>query len=229
MLFQKTNQFLQTPNFALGPEDIPTFEQGRTPSSRITLHRLRAYDTFDLDEAKRHCDHKLAAKQSPSPAVCYSLGLQVDAVFRGTKPPESQPPAIILDFLYGVASYALWKSGNDVHAVLKKYRQDHYASIPTPPRAPLSDDDSPDEKDDPLDSDYNPGPSGKPKIVEGGVRRGYKMVEAMDELNLVLMLLCGTTPDEVARRREKEMEEEEQRAQEAGRSKVVNWLKTDTA
>jgi len=54
------------------------------------------------------------------------------------------------------------------------------------------------------------------------------MARAMDELNLVLMSLCGTTPDEVSRRREKEMEEEEQNAQEAGKRKVAEWLPTDT-
>jgi len=54
------------------------------------------------------------------------------------------------------------------------------------------------------------------------------MARAMDEMNLVMMLLCGTTPDKVARRREKQMEEEEQRAQEAGKMKVVEWLQTDS-
>ena len=167
------------------------------------------FNNFSFDKAKRYCDHELAAGQSPNPAVCYPLGLQVDAIFRGTKASESQPSAIILDFLYGVASYALWNSENDAHAVLKKYRKDHYESIPMPPPAPLSDD------DDNLDD------IGQSKIVEGGVRRGDKMARAMDELNLVLMLLSGTTPDEVARRREKEMEEQEQKAQEAGKRKVV--------
>ena len=177
---------------------------------------MKALDNFDFDEAKRYCDHKLAAGQPPNPNICYVLGLQVDAVFRGAKAAESQPPAIILDFLYGVASYALWKSGKDPHAVLKKYRKDHYESIPMPPPAPLSDD------DDSLDD------TGQSKIVEGGVRRGHKMAKAMNELNLVLMSLCGTTPDEVARRREKEMEEDEQKAQEAGKRTVVEWLQTDT-
>ena len=171
---------------------------------------------FNFDKAKRYCDQELAVGQSPDPALCYPLGLQVDAVFRGTKAAELQPSAIILDFLYGVASYALWKSGNDVHAVLNKYRKDHYESIPMPPPAHLSDD------DDILDD------TGQSKIVEGGVRRGDKMARAMDELNLVLMLLSGTIPDEVARKREKEMEEQEQNAQEAGKRKVAEWLQTDT-
>ena len=100
--------------------------------------------------------------------------------------------------------------------MLNKYRKDHYEPIPMPSPAPLSDD------DDILDD------TGQSKIVEGGVRRGYKMARAMDELNLVLMSLCGTTPDEASRRREKEMEKEEQNAQEAGKRKVAEWLQTDT-
>ena len=89
------------------------------------------------------------------------------------------------------------------------------SSLISPP-AHLSDD------DDILDD------TGQSKIVEGGVRRGDQMARAMDELNLVLMLLSGTTPDEVARKREKEMEEQEQKAQEAGKRKVAEWLQTDT-
>jgi len=177
---------------------------------------LKAFDNFNLDIAKLYCEQEEAAGRYPDPVYCYRLGLQVDAVFRGTKASESQPPAIILDFLYGVASYALWKSREETYAVLKKYRKDNYESIPIPLRAPLSDDDSPD------------GPSGRSKIIQGGVRRGHKMARAMDEMNLVMMLLCGTTPDEVARRREKQMGVEEQRAQEAGKRKVVEWLQTDS-
>ncbi len=51
------------------------------------------------------------------------------------------------------------------------------------------------------------------------------MAKAMDELNLVLMHLSGTTPEEVANRRKKRMEEEERVAQETSRSKVMEWMK----
>lgn len=52
------------------------------------------------------------------------------------------------------------------------------------------------------------------------------MGNTMDELNLVLMHLQGTTPEEVASRKEKEIEEEEKKAQEASQSKVMDWMKT---
>ena len=47
----------------------------------------------------------------------------------------------------------------------------------------------------------------------------------MDELNLVLMHFSGTTPQEVVKRREKRMEEEERVAQETSRSRVMEWMK----
>ena len=52
------------------------------------------------------------------------------------------------------------------------------------------------------------------------------MEKAMDELNLGLMCLQGTTPQEAADRQEKQMEEEEQKAHEASHSKVTEWIKT---
>ncbi len=47
-------------------------------------------------------------------------------------------------------------------------------------------------------------------------------VRAMDELNVVLMLFSGTTPEKVAKQREKGIEEEEERtAQELRQNKVM--------
>jgi len=42
----------------------------------------------------------------------------------------------------------------------------------------------------------------------------------MNDLNSVLMLLSGITPEEAAKKRQKQMEEEELEAQEASRSEV---------
>jgi hypothetical protein len=47
----------------------------------------------------------------------------------------------------------------------------------------------------------------------------------MDELNVFLMRISGTTPEEVAERRQKEIEQRERAAQEASRSKVMKWRK----
>ena len=49
------------------------------------------------------------------------------------------------------------------------------------------------------------------------------MAQAMDELKLVLMHLNGTTPQEVAERRKKRMEERV--AQETSLNKVMEWMK----
>jgi hypothetical protein len=51
----------------------------------------------------------------------------------------------------------------------------------------------------------------------------------MDDLNLLLMSVEGITPQEAADRREKRMEEEELRAQEAGRRKITEWMDTSSA
>jgi hypothetical protein len=45
----------------------------------------------------------------------------------------------------------------------------------------------------------------------------------MDELNMVLMYVQGITPKMAAERRQKEIEREERAAQEASRSKVMEW------
>ena len=45
----------------------------------------------------------------------------------------------------------------------------------------------------------------------------------MDELNMFLMYIHGITPEMAAERNQKEIEREEQAAQEASRSKVTEW------
>jgi hypothetical protein len=155
----------------------------------------------------------------------------VDAQFRGTG--TSLPPAIILDYSYGIAAYNCWRSrqgDGDVHSVMKNYRREHYVDIP--PRSPLgNNDDDPDydpngnssqEQDDAHGPDP---PTSLRRRPYTSIRRGGVMPTAMDELNSVLMSLQGITPQEVANRREKRMEEEELRAQEASRSKVMEWMK----
>jgi hypothetical protein len=49
------------------------------------------------------------------------------------------------------------------------------------------------------------------------------MEEAMDELNMALMYFHGITPAMAAERAQKELEREERAAQEASRSKVMEW------
>jgi len=157
------------------------------------------------------------------PFTAFIHGAHIDALFQGTDRSLPLPPDIILDYMYGVAAYKCWSSRKDTHDIMKSYRTEHYAHIPVLPREPPSDDnDDTPEPDDPRDADYTPVPR---RRRYPSTRRGDGMAKTMDELNLVLMLLSGTTPEEVAKRREKRIEEEERVAQEASRSKVTEWMK----
>ena len=58
-------------------------------------------------------------------------------LFLGTK--LSQPPAIILDYMYGVSAYKCWRSrpgGDYIHNTMKSYQIEHYKNIPPPPPGP---------------------------------------------------------------------------------------------
>ncbi len=103
------------------------------------------------------------------------------------------------------------------------YRKTHYANIPPLTPAPPDDPDDPDftsGPDDPNDPDY------KPREPRKRYRRRDEsdLSKAMDELNMVLMYMHGITPEEAAERRQKEIEQEERAAQEASRSKVMEWM-----
>jgi hypothetical protein len=133
----------------------------------------------------------------------YSTGANVDAVFQGQSERAPLPSTVILDYVYGVATYQSWhsKRGN-VSTVMDAYHEKHYARIP-------------------------PLPLPEPGKRYTSTRRDESdLAEAMDELNMVLMYVTrGITPEEAAERRQKEIEQEERAAQEAGRSKVMEWRK----
>lgn len=160
----------------------------------------------------------LANSGSLRPSIAFIHGSSVDALFQGTP-----PSAVILDYMYGVATYKIW--GNSLGcSVMEKYYNEHYAQIPVPPHRPSSDYQSNSSFND-LDNPNNPS-STSPKQRHYRSKMGKTMGNTMDELNLVLMLLSGTTPEEVASRKEKEIEEEEEKAQEASQIKVMEWMKT---
>lgn len=56
------------------------------------------------------------------PAVAFTLGLNVDVLFQGTG--SSLPPAVILDYVYGVAAYKQWKSRHFVCDIMQNYHQE---------------------------------------------------------------------------------------------------------
>jgi hypothetical protein len=117
-----------------------------------------------------------------------------DAIFRGEGVPL--PSTFILDYIYGIAAYKAWRSKHgDGFNQMKAYRNEHYAQIPPPPPAP---------------------PRHTPTRRSG-------LEETLDELNTFFMRIYGITPEMAAERRQIEMEREDRAAQEASRSKVMEW------
>ena len=130
----------------------------------------------------------------PPPSMAHDALQNVDALFGGTG--VSLPSTFILDYIYGIAAYKAWRSRRgDGFNQMKAYRNEHYAQIPPPPSDPRK--------------RHTPRRSG--------------LEETMDELNMVLMYIHGITPEMAAERRQKEIEREERAAQEASRSKVMEW------
>jgi hypothetical protein len=137
-----------------------------------------------------------AGAELPS-SWAYDALQNVDALFRGEGVPL--PSTVILDYLYGVTAYEAWRSNRgDGFDKMKAYRDEHYAKIPPPPPAPRDD-------------------------IRCTPTRRSGLEEAMDELNMFLMHIHGITPEMAAERRQKEIEREERAAQEASRSKVMEW------
>ncbi|KAF8347106.1 hypothetical protein F5887DRAFT_48592 [Amanita rubescens] len=190
--------FLKTPNFALDPADIPRVEADPMPSSRITLHNL-APDTSRL----------------PIP--------QYDALIIGTGTPL--PSTVILDYMYGVAAYRRWGSGQDIEEVMEQRFAEHYKSIPIPPAPPYSgDSDGYSEPDDPKDGDYIPDI--RPRGRNHSAKMSDEMLRAMDKVLALSMLVKGTTPELMAAERQRREEAEELRAKEASRVKVQQWMQS---
>jgi hypothetical protein len=142
----------------------------------------------------------------PTPKIAFDALRNVDAIFRGEG--VALPSTFILDYLYGVAAYKAWGSRRgDGYNQMRAYRDKYYVNIP-----PLPSSAAPDE--DRKDLDYHP-PRKRPKRSD--------LEESMDELNMVLMYIHGITPEMAAERRQKEIEREERAAEEASRSKVMEW------
>ncbi|KAH9965165.1 hypothetical protein BC827DRAFT_1126603 [Russula dissimulans] len=211
--------FIKTPNYGLRPEDIRKFPRGSSRPDYITLHWLKKpmnYDPASLTTLRN-------AGIEPSPYTAITLGANVDALFQGGE--GSLPSTVILDYAYGVATYQTWQSERgDVSDVMRTYREAHYEGIQHLRRdSPLGDTSDSPEPDDSADPDYEPPRSRKPHHSSTRRRDESDLGKAMDELNMALMYIHGITPEMAAERREKEIEQEERAAQEASRSKVMEW------
>ncbi len=165
------------------------------PSSHITLHHLEPHSS-----------------RFPIP--------QVDA--RIARTGISPPCTIILDFMYGVAAYRRWGSGQDVKEVMQQRFAERYKSIPIPPASPYSSEgDSSPEPDDPDDNNYQP--NRQPRGRNHSSKMSDAMLRAMDDVLALSMLVKGTTPELMATERQRREEAEELRAKEASRVKVQQW------
>ena len=108
----------------------------------------------------------------------------------------------MLDFMYGLAAYHRWHSGEDIEKVMQDYFDKQYKSIPLPPAPPCASDS---ECDHSL------------KMSDG-------MLRAMDHALAFSMLLNRTTPELMAAERLKREEAEELLAMKASRVKVDHWM-----
>ncbi|KAH8994519.1 hypothetical protein EDB92DRAFT_286656 [Lactarius akahatsu] len=156
-------------------------------------------------------------RQGPVPADHFTL-------HRLKKPPGyDQTTAAILESTGNLRPDIAFNKRDDkaVHGVIGAYRNEHYVDIPaTSPSPPTDNDEGPSDESDAHDPTYVPD-----NLVDCH-DPGDEMAKAMDDLNAVLMLVRGITPEEAAKRRERRMEEEELKAQEASRSKVMEWMRT---
>ncbi|KAI9566899.1 hypothetical protein HD554DRAFT_2315281 [Boletus coccyginus] len=194
--------FIKTPNYGLEPDDICRYGDDSAGTDHVTLQQLKCErDDPAMLEMLENVD-------VPRPGIAFLAGAHVDAQLQG----DQLPPAIILDYMYGVAAYKRWGGGgDDADPVMKSYHHKHYENIPPWPPGDHDDHhDSPssEEPDDPKDKSYSPSGSRQRKPHED------EMARAIDKVNFVLMSLHGITPQEAVNRREKRMMEEEMKAQE---------------
>jgi len=213
-----------TPNSVLRPQDIKRFARGDPRQDYITLQWLKKPNYYDPASL---ADYQTRGNVRPGTAL--SEGANVDALFRGEE--GSLPSPVILDYAYGVAAYKCWHSrvhvGNGgIPEVINNYRSDHYSHIPplppTPPDVTAYADDTDHDTSDP---DYIPGADAWKRHTSTKRRGGNEMAKTMDELNMLLMRINGTTREEVAERKQRIIEQGERAAQEASRSRVMEWRK----
>ena len=148
---------------------------------------------------------------------------QPDACIRGTGTPR--PSTIILDYMYGVAGYRRWGSGQEIKELMQQRFAESYESIPIPP-APLHMSDDSDinvESDDSKDLSH-------PLVEKKSRRRKHsdmspEMLQAMDDIRALSMLLKGTTPKLMAEEAQRRAEAEELRAKEASKVRVQRWMR----
>ncbi|KAI9458110.1 hypothetical protein F5148DRAFT_1151058 [Russula earlei] len=123
------------------------------------------------------------------PDRAFTCGANIDALFQGEG--RSLLSTTILDYFYGIAAYKYWHSG--VPTAIVEHRQNYHAQL-----APAL--------------TYFPS-SQEHKISRGDERC---IGQVMDEANTTLMWYRGIKQREAAKRKEKDVKQEE-------RDKVIEW------
>jgi len=199
--------FLKTPNYGLETFHIPRLHPHVIHGNHsITLHQLRPTRILNGPHHDR--------------AMANQAGAHTDVQFLGRDQSLPPPPDIILDYMYGVAAYKLWRSNpQGVHNVMSTYHSDQYTGIPLlSPQSPSAACETTTEvAEDPFGRDY------VPSLSED------EMSQAMDDLNLALMCISGITPQELADQRKKQAEEKEQVAQKISQRRVAEWMSHGTS
>jgi hypothetical protein len=122
----------------------------------------------------------LSTEENLHPDIAYRYGAHVDVQFHSSEHRTllPLPPAIILDYAYGVTAYRMWRSDPEsVHDVMSTYHRKNYADILPPPRR-----------------------------IPTGARQNRaenEMAQVMDDLNLFLMHVNGIMPQDLADKWEK--------------------------
>lgn len=114
----------------------------------------------------------------------------------------SPPSPLILDFMYGIAVFQQWGKGQDIQNIIQQHFNERYKSISIPPASPHS--------------------SHSPKWSDG-------MLQAMDDVLALSMFFKGVTPESKARERQRQEEAAEERAKEASRVKVQEWMQSSSS
>ena len=148
---------------------------------------------------------------------------QHDAWIIGTGTPR--PSAIILDYMYGVAAYRRWGSGQEIKKLMQQRFTESYKAILIPPAPPHISDDNDDmypESDDSNNLSYS-------RVEKKQQQKKHsdtspEMLQAMDDIHALSMLLKGTTPELLAAERQRRAEVEELHAKEASKAKVHQWM-----
>ena len=126
----------------------------------------------------------------------------------------SPPSTVVLDFMYGVAAYRCWHSGQDINEVMQHHFIKHYESIPIPPASlPSSNSDSSPESDDLDNDEYKPNRWLRGRNHNSNMSDG--MLCAMNNVLMLSMLLKGMTPESMATERQRWEEVEELGVKEA--------------